>query len=126
MKTIYEFKQGDEIVRIESAKPIQGNGIRDRSYVGEKMMFHGIANGVIYLKPTERISIFFSNSGFIDLPLDNWDEGWDYWVDPETITENQMPKHVVEEQLKKALDEENYEFADKLKKIFKKYGIKNK
>lgn len=123
MKTIYEFEKGDIIVRVEPAKSISGgigDGIRDRSYVGEKMLFHGIANGVIYIKPTQKVSIFISNEGLIDLPLDNWDEGWDYWVNPEDITENQIPKHIIEEQLKKALEEENYEFADKLKKRFKR------
>ena len=123
MKTIYEFEKGDIMVRVEPAKSISGgigDGIRDRSYVGEKMLFHGIANGVIYIKPTQKVSIFISNEGLIDLPLDNWDEGWDYWVNPEDITENQIPKHIIEEQLKKALEEENYEFADKLKKRFKR------
>ena len=124
MKSIYEFKQGDIIVRVEPAKPYMGgigNGLRDRSYVGEKVIFQGITNGMIYLKPTEKISIFLSGK-LMGLPLDIWDEGWNYWVDPKTITENDIPKHIIEEQLKKALDEENYEFADKLKKIFKKYG----
>ena len=123
MKTIYEFEKGDIMVRVEPAKSISGgigDGIRDRSYVGEKMLFHGIANGVIYIKPTQKVSIFISNEGLIDLPLDNWDEGWDYWVNPEDITENQIPKHIIEEQLKKALEEENYEFSDKLKKRFKR------
>ena len=88
MKTIYEFKKGDKIVRVEPAKSIAGgigDGIRDRSYVGEKMLFHGIANGVIYIKPTQKVTIFISDNGFIDLPLDIWDEGWDYWVEPKTL-----------------------------------------
>tara|TARA_R110000737_G_scaffold26268_1_gene45063 strand:- start:23 stop:388 length:366 start_codon:yes stop_codon:yes gene_type:complete len=119
MKTIYEFKKGDIIVRVESAKAIAGgigDGIKDRSYVGEKMLFHGIANGVIYIKPTQKVSIFISNEGFIDLPLDNWDEGWDYWINPEDIEENHIPKYIIEEQINKAIDDENYELADRLKK----------
>ena len=122
MKTIYEFKKGDKIVRVEPAKSISGglgDGIRDRSYVGEKMLFHGIANGVIYIKPTQKISIFISNEGFIDLPLDNWDEGWEYWVDPMSITENHIPKYIIEEQINKAIDDENYELADRLKNQLK-------
>ncbi len=119
MKTIYEFKQGDEIVRIESAKPIQDNGIRDRSYVGEKMIFVGIANGVIYLKPTERLSIFFSAEGFIDLPLDIWDEGWDHWVDPETLLNNVLDEQQLKNKLSEAIATENYELANKLQKMLK-------
>tara|TARA_R110001592_G_scaffold5415_1_gene29848 strand:+ start:206 stop:571 length:366 start_codon:yes stop_codon:yes gene_type:complete len=118
MKTIYEFKKGDKIVRVEPAKSIAGgigDGIRDRSYVGEKMLFHGIANGVIYIKPTQKVTIFISDNGFIDLPLDIWDEGWDYWVEPKNLNENCIPKHIIEEQINKALAEENYELADRLK-----------
>ena len=119
MKTIYEFKQGAEIVRIEPANPIQDNGIRDRSYVGEKMVFIGIANGVIYLKPTEKVSIFFSADGFINLPLDIWDEGWDHWVDPETLLDNVLDPKQIKDKLEKAIAEENYELAERLQKMLK-------
>ena len=120
MKTIYEFKKGDEIVRVENAKPIQGNGIRDRSYVGEKMIFAGIANGVIYLKPTTMISTFLAGKEkLMDLPLDNWDEGWDYWVDPNTLLDNILDEKQINIKLSEAIEEENYELADKLKKMLK-------
>jgi len=121
MKTIYEFKKGDEIVRVENAKPIQGNGIRDRSYVGEKMIFAGIANGVIYLKPTTTVSTFLvGKDKLIDLPLDNWDEGWDYWVDPESLLNNVLDEKQINVKLSEAIAEENYELADKLQKMLKK------
>ena len=128
MKTIYEFKNGDEVVRIEPAKDLSnilGETIRDRSYVGEKMIFVGIANGVIYLKPTERLSIFFSAEGFIDLPLDIWDEGWDHWVDPKTLLGdennylNNLDERQIKSKLSQAVAEENYELADKLQKLLK-------
>ena len=120
MKTIYEFKKGDEIVRVENAKPIQGNGIRDRSYVGEKMVFVGIANGVIYLKPTTVISIFLAGKEkLMDLPLDNWDEGWDYWVDPENLLDNVLDNKQIKSKLAEAIAVENYELADKLQKMLK-------
>ena len=41
MKTIYEFKSGDEVVRIQPSKPIQnifGSGVQDRSWLGEKFI----------------------------------------------------------------------------------------
>ena len=120
MKTIYEFKKGDEIVRVENAKPIQGNGIRDRSYVGEKMIFVGIANGVIYLKPTEGITLFLVGKGkLMDLPLDTWDEGWDYWVDPENLLDNILDNKQIKSKLAEAIALENYELADKLQKMLK-------
>jgi hypothetical protein len=118
MKTIYEFKKGDEIVRVENAKPIQEGGIRDRSYVGEKMIFAGIANGVIYLKPTTIISTFLAGKEkLMDLPLDNWDEGWDYWVDPNTLLDNILDEKQIKSKLSEAIAEENYELANKLQKM---------
>ena len=123
MKTIYEFKQGDEVVRVEAAKSLTNvfgkESVRDRSYVGEKFIFHGIANGVIYLKPTNKSTIFLSDNKLIDLKLDIWDEGWEYWVDPISITKNHIPKYIIEEQINKAIDSENYELADRLKKQLK-------
>ena len=122
MKTIYEFENGDEVVRIEPAKDLSnilGETIRDRSYIGEKMIFVGIANGVIYLKPTEKVSIFFSADGFIDLPLDIWDEGWDHWVDPETLLNNVLDDRQIKSKLADAIAEENYELANKLQKMLK-------
>ena len=123
MKTIYEFKQGDEVVRVEAAKSLTNvfgkESVRDRSYLGEKFIFHGIANGVIYLKPTEKVSIFFSADGFIDLPLDIWDEGWDHWVDPETLLNNVLDDRQIKSKLADAIAEENYELANKLQKMLK-------
>ena len=123
MKTIYEFKQGDEVVRVEAAKSLTNvfgkESVRDRSYVGEKFIFHGIANGVIYLKPTNKSTVFLSDNKLIDLKLDIWDEGWEYWVDPKSITENHIPRYIIEEQINKAIDDENYELADRLKKQLK-------
>ena len=74
-------------------------------------------NGMIYLKPTTTTSIFLSNAKFMELPLDNWDEGWNYWIDPEKIKRNDIPRSIIEKKLQEALVEENYEFADELKKL---------
>ena len=118
MKTIYEFKKGDEIVRVENAKPISNGGIRDRSYVGEKMIFAGIANGVIYLKPTTIISTFLAGKEkLMDLPLDTWDEGWDYWIDPNTLLDNILDEKQIKSKLSEAIAEENYELANQLQKM---------
>ena len=123
MKTIYEFKKGDEIVRIIPAKPlidIMGKEMRDRSYLGEKMIFAGIANGQIYIKRTDYLSIQLFGDKLVDLPLDLWDEGWGYWVDPETLLENIISDETLEKKLNKALSEEDYELANKIKKLLNK------
>jgi len=53
MKTIDQFKTGDEIVRLEPAKPYR-TATRDRSYLGEKLTFIGVANGNIYLERDDK------------------------------------------------------------------------
>jgi len=82
------------------------------------MIFAGIANGVIYLKPTTMISTFLAGKEkLMDLPLDNWDEGWDYWVDPNTLLDNILDEKQIKSKLSEAIAEENYELANKLQKM---------
>jgi hypothetical protein len=40
-------------------------------------------------------------------------------VDPITITKNHIPRCIIEEQINKAIGEENYELANSLKKQIK-------
>jgi len=120
MKTIYDFKIGDEIVRITPAKPLENGilgGIRDRSYLGERMIFKGIANGHIYLKRMEEFQKRLFGNKLLDLPLDLWDKGWDKWVDPLTLLENEIDPIHIEDKLLYALSEEDYELAEKLKNM---------
>ena len=123
MKTIYEFKKGDEIVRIIPAKPI--NNIRDRSYMGDKMIFVGIANGQIYLKPTKELDLHLFGDSLSNLSLDIWDEGWDIWVDPLTLYENDIDPTHIENRLFDALSREDYIEAEKLKDILTNINNKN-
>ena len=123
MKTIYEFKKGDEIVRIVPAKPI--NTIRDRSFMGEKMIFVGIANGQIYLKRTSQLEIRLMGNSLINVSLDLWDDGWDCWIDPLTLLDNDIDRVHIEDKLFDALTEEDYELAEKLKDILTKINNKN-
>ena len=123
MKTIYEFKKGDEIVRIVPAKPI--NNIRDRSYMGDKMTFVGIANGQIYLKRTNQLEIRLMGDSLLNISLDLWDDGWDLWVDPLTLLDNDIDRVHIEDKLFDALSEEDYELAEKLKDILTKINNKN-
>jgi len=95
MKTIYDFKKGDKITRVQPAKPylavINGlfgqekDGVRDRSYIGEKLIFVGIANGRIYCQRTDSFSLSIFGDKLLDLALDIWDEGWDLFIDPKKL-----------------------------------------
>jgi len=124
MKSIYDFKKGDEIVRVQPAKPYSPGlyetegGFRDRSYMGTKLIFMGIANGQIYLQPTDSFSLHVFGDKLIDLALDIWDEGWDLYIDPQKLFDGVEPSignSIIEEQLKRAIANEDYELAEKLK-----------
>ena len=66
------------------------------------------------------MSIFLAGKNqLMDLPLDTWDEGWDYWVDPESLLNNILDKRQIKSKLAVAIAEENYELADKLQKMLK-------
>jgi len=78
---IYEFVRGDEIVRIQPSKPYS-SGTRDRSYMGEKVIFFGIDNGKLHFKRPDNFSQMIFGDILFDLPLDLWDEGWELYVDP--------------------------------------------
>ena len=123
MKTIYEFKKGDEVVRIIPTKPLNNRG--DRSFMGEKMIFVGIANGQIYLKRTNQLEIRLMGNSLINVSLDLWDEGWDRWVDPLTLLDNDIDRAHVEDKLFDALTQQDYELAEKLKDILTKINNKN-
>ena len=128
MKTIYDFKKGDEIVRIQPARPYSDvtigvfgqreGGVRDRSYMGEKLIFIGIANGQIYCNRTDRFALNIFGDEPINLSLDIWDEGWDLFVDPKKLLEGFEPKmdeSQINDKIKKAIETEDYELAEKLK-----------
>jgi hypothetical protein len=148
--SIYEFKKGDIITRIEPSKPIPGldmEDLRDRAYIGVSMKFLGVANGCVYVERYDKngsdfdempeIGRFFKammggGTGPINLPIDMWDEGWSYYIDPYEIS-NDKDKKIAKEildgankiqlkkELKEALEEEDYEKAEEIKKILKKY-----
>ena len=77
MKTIYDFKKGDEIVRVQPAKPYSGvrinlfgeneGGVRDRSYMGVKLIFVGILNGQIYCQVTDKLTLTILGDKLLNL-----------------------------------------------------------
>lgn len=122
MKNIYEFEKGDDIVRIQAAKPYSDGGICDRSYMGEKLIFVGILNGQIYLQRTDSLSLAIFGDKLLDLELDLWCDGWDLYVDPIKLLhgiESKLDDNIINEQILTAISEENYELAERLNNILK-------
>jgi hypothetical protein len=136
---ITEFKKGDIITRIESSIAIFGGGLNflgmntslssDRSYMGEELKFLGIANNQIYFQSLDSLTnMIFGKDKIFNLPIDAFEEGWDYFVDPRSFLEDNQPieslsREQLQSQLQKALSEENYEKASDIEKQLK--NIKN-
>ena len=135
-KTIFEFDKGNEVVRVEPSTILgysmqNPDGLRDRSYIGEKLILIGIVNGCIYLKRTNEVDIKIFGDKMIELPLDIFSEGWDHYYNPELLLEDEDEKIIVstdglQEAIDKAVAEENYEAASKLKKLLNKNEEKKK
>jgi len=134
MANILEFTKGDRITRVQPAKSLgpmmSMNGIAvdrggDRSYMGEELIFVGIANGQIYLQRSETSFDYqiFGNK-LLDLAIDIWDEGWEKWIDPKTLLDNDVSvivdKTTLKRKLKQAIANEDYELAEQIKKQLEK------
>lgn len=129
MKSIYHFKKGDIITRIKPSKPLSdivfyGSVFRcdgDRSYLGEKLIFVGIANSLIYLQRTDKVDLSIFGDKLLELPLDIFDEGWDFYFDPMNFFNDTIPvkdENTIEdikEQLNSAILNEDYETANIIK-----------
>ena len=135
-KSIYEFKKGDIITRVAPSKSLgksifNPEGVGDRSYQGDKLIFVGVANGCIYLKRTDKIELKMFGDKLMDLPLDIFRDGWDYWIDPNSLLEDIdetifVSTDGLQEAINIAIAEENYEAAEKLKRLIKNNEKKKK
>ena len=136
MKSIYEFKKGDVITRVEPSKTLgkggffSDEGFQDRSYVGDKLIFVGIANGNIYCKRTCPFELKILGEGLVDMALDIFSDGWDYYIDPKKLLEGVddviiISKDGIQEAIDKAIIDENYEAAARLEKLLNKEVNKN-
>jgi len=113
MKNIIEIEKGSFITRVS---PSDGYG--DRSYIGDKLQFIGVANGMIYLKNLEESYIrMFREEKLIKVAFDIWQNGWDYYTEPESLFTNLYDKYTLELKLKKALENEDYEEAQRIRKL---------
>lgn len=119
-KSIYEFKKGDIITRLKPA--LDDTGHKDYDLVGKKITFMGIANASIYLsrKADLLASLFVGKDSFtIQLPLELYDEGWAEYIEPDFIEDDSSIddyEKSLDNELQKAVKEDNYERADMLKK----------
>jgi hypothetical protein len=93
----YEFKPGDIVTRLIPSKPIKIMGeetIVDRGYIGEELMFLGIVNGCVNVERMNHTkqdllkAMFSPGPVMISLPLDAYDEGWAYYIDPYSLLDN--------------------------------------
>lgn len=147
MANIKTFKKYDEVTRVEPAKELQsnktdllgsiffgnfsGSGGGDRSYIGSKLIFMGIANGCAYFKRNEQPSwLTVDLDKLIELQLNIYSEGWEFYFDPKKMLEddyhydgsnlkndiNTLNQTDIQTQIEKAIKEENYELAEELKK----------
>ena len=136
MKSIYGFKKGDIVTRVAPAKSLgkslfNPEGTGDRSYQGEKLIFVGIANGCIYLKRTNSLELQIFGDKMIDLELDIFSDGWDYYIDPNSLLEDVdettfVSTEGLKEAIQIAISKENYEAADKLQKTLNKLNKNEK
>jgi hypothetical protein len=126
-KTIHDFKPGDIVTRIQPAGIVSrdtflGAGITyDSSYIGEKLVFVGIANGCAYFEPTEEFSIILEKGKLISLKLHRFEEGWAHYIDPRTLIDAKpMSKYAsmsdtsLVAELDNAIADENYEEASRI------------
>lgn len=123
---IQNFKRGDIITRTEPSLAIFGGVFGDeqrgdRSYMGRELRFIGIANNHIYFKSLDKTDIaIFGDNKIFDLAIDAWSEGWEYYINPESLLEENTPiiqlnKKQLEDKLQKAIDSEDYELAEKIR-----------
>ncbi len=119
---IKEFKKGDYIVRIGAT-----DKYGDRSYIGEKLMFVGIANGCAYF---DRLECYSFEKKRIRLELDIWSNNWEYWEDINDLQNepNKQAKYDFKQVINKAIENEDFELISEFKNILedtlKKYTSK--
>ncbi|GAG23187.1 unnamed protein product, partial [marine sediment metagenome] len=135
-QSIHEFRKGDVVTRVRSAyMETPDGGYKDTQLMGQKLIFLGIANGCIYLERSTTIEKILNGQTFY-IPLEAFEEGWNHFEDPEFLKGKGNMLSMIERAMadqteaalkklhKKALEEENFELAAKIKKKMKK--LKNR
>jgi len=126
-KSIYEFSPGDIVTRIEpsviiSQSMFMGGMSYDSSYIGEKLIFIGIANGCAYFEATDSFTYILQKGRLIDLPIHKFEEGWAHYIDPTTLVNakrkskyESMSDTSLVSKLDEAIEIEDYEEASRIK-----------
>lgn len=114
---IKDLNPGEYVVRVKRG----GFGGTDGSYLGVKFMLDYIVNGQIHLTASEPSKKLFEEvPKKVKLSECDWYDGWSYWVDPKKFQKSKnnykKSKKSLELSLLSAIEEENYELADTLKK----------
>jgi len=133
---IYNFKKDDLITRI---KPVINPETDKKDYylIGKKLIFKGIANATIYLsielpKEYELFSILFGvkndKLNNIQLPLELWEDGWDFYIEPDFLDNesNESEEELLQRKLNDAAEKQQYEKAERLKRKLEELKSKNK
>jgi hypothetical protein len=121
---IDSFKKEDLITRVVPIMNPETNA-PDYSLVGKKLIFLGIANASIYLKlplSNDADNLIFLMFGqkepqMVQLALDLYRSGWQYYIEPDFLNDNNISaEEDLKRQIRLAVDEENFERAEFLKK----------
>ena len=120
-KSIYDFKKGDIITRLKPV--VYQDGEKDFAFVGKAITFLGIANASIYLSKESDFftSLFTGRDKFtIQIPLEIGENGWGDYIKPDFLEDDDGPilddEEKIQEQIRAAIKEDNFEKADELKK----------
>ena len=124
-RSIYDFNPGDIITRVEPSALTNSSFMPvnyDCSYIGEKLIFLGVANGCIYLEPTDSFTYLLEKGHPIGAKLHQFEYGWAHYIDPATIA-SAKPKSKYESmsdtnlvgKLDEAIEVEDYEEASRIK-----------
>jgi hypothetical protein len=135
VKSIFSFKKGDNITRLEPINYKDGTPA-DYGLVGKKVKFLGILNASIYLSRqmelNDFLSMIFGGSGNVNfqLPLEVAKEGWGDYIEPDFIEEGESilfdNEEILQKEIERAIGSDDYEKADRLKKKLEEYKNNNK
>ena len=90
---IYHFRKGDKVTRLKPL--IESDGYKNFTYIGQPLIFLGIANATIYLKREKStleenpfLILFGITNKPITLPVELWQDGWGYWINPDFLNDD--------------------------------------
>ncbi|HUU87403.1 MAG TPA: UvrB/UvrC motif-containing protein [Candidatus Glassbacteria bacterium] len=130
-KNIYDFKKGDIITRI---KPLSDPNTKEKdfSFVGRRLIFMGLANATIYVAQQfdPLVALFMGiDKNIVQLPIELWEDGWALYVEPEFLDSDSVmveDEKGLQEQIQRAVEADNYERAEELRKKLEKLKKKRK